>query len=258
MPSAAERGALRSLSRYGLWRLLHFGDRSFRKTSHLPQLHPNGSQYLPQPSHQNNSYVSLHGVGPDRPRRNRGHCSPSSIMIPSYEISQVQNWLEQLVIGLNLCPFAKKEFRADTIRFQLSRGTSNEACLEELLEEFHHLDEVSETATTLLIYSHRFSDFADYLDHVETSEKLAELEGYEGIYQIASFHPDYQFADAPPDDPANLTNRAPYPILHLLREADLSRAIAQHPDPEGIPIRNQELCRSMGIEALRALLTDAS
>jgi hypothetical protein len=108
--------------------------------------------------------------------------------------------------------------------------------------------------TTLLVLTEGLEDFDDYLDLLEIAEALLADRGYEGTFQLASFHPDYVFADAEPDDPANFTNRSPYPMWHLLREAGLERALEHHPDPEGIPARNVEAMRELGHEALSEAL----
>lgn len=155
-------------------------------------------------------------------------------------IAQVEKWLQDVVVGLNLCPFARKPLRAGQIRFMVSDADSNEVLLEELLQEFQVLDRCTEAEveTTLLILPTQLRDFHDYNFFLDDAEWLLKRQGYEGIYQIASFHPHYQFAGTEPDDAENLTNRAPYPILHLLREASLERGLANYPDPENIPHNN--------------------
>ncbi|WP_226662155.1 DUF1415 domain-containing protein [Microbulbifer aggregans] len=155
-------------------------------------------------------------------------------------IAHVERWLQDVVVGLNLCPFARKPLRAGQIRFVVSEANSNEVLLEELLDEFQVLDRTSEeeVETTLLILPTYLRDFHDYNFFLDEAEWLLKRQGYEGIYQIASFHPHYQFADTRPDDEENLTNRSPYPILHLLREASLERGLKNYPDPESIPHNN--------------------
>lgn len=168
-------------------------------------------------------------------------------------INRTKVWLEKFVIGLNICPFARTEYIQNKIRYRESEALHDEACLQELLSEFALLDTSPDIATTLLVYPSRYSDFESYLDHVYTCEEILAQAGYEGIYQIASFHPDYQFAGCDIDDPANSTNRSPAPMIHLLREGDLSKAIDSHKDTHEIPARNQALCRSMGSEAIAKL-----
>ncbi|TLM78699.1 DUF1415 domain-containing protein [Microbulbifer harenosus] len=158
-------------------------------------------------------------------------------------IAQVQQWLQDVVVGLNLCPFARKPLRAGQIRFVVSDAAGekcNEVLLEELLQEFQVLDRCSEeeVETTLLILPTQLRDFHDYNFFLDDAEWLLQRQGYEGTYQIASFHPHYQFAGTQPEDAENLTNRAPYPILHILREASLERGLKNYPDPESIPHNN--------------------
>ncbi|MBN8431890.1 DUF1415 domain-containing protein [Microbulbifer salipaludis] len=155
-------------------------------------------------------------------------------------IAQVEQWLRDVVVGLNLCPFARKPLRAGQIRFVVSDATSDEVLLEELQDEFQVLDRTrpEEVETTLLILPTHLRDFHDYNFFLGEAERLLQREGYEGTYQVASFHPHYQFAGTQPDDAENLTNRAPYPILHLLREEGLERGLRNYPDPESIPHNN--------------------
>ncbi|WGL17346.1 DUF1415 domain-containing protein [Microbulbifer bruguierae] len=155
-------------------------------------------------------------------------------------IAQVERWLQDVVVGLNLCPFARKPLRARQIRFVVSEATSDEVLREELLDEFQLLDRTSaaEVETSLLILPTHLRDFHDYNFFLTEAELLLKREGYEGIYQIASFHPHYQFANTEPDDAENLTNRAPYPILHLLREESLERGLENYADPDSIPHNN--------------------
>lgn len=147
----------------------------------------------------------------------------------------------------------KKEFDAGKIRYVSSVLADLETALYEVLEECSFLDENERTATTLLIYADGFETFYDFLDLLEKANALLSLEGYEGKYQIASFHPDYVFADTEESDAANATNRSPYPTLHLIREADMEEAIQNYPHPEEIPLRNQERCQRLGIKAIQKL-----
>lgn len=123
-----------------------------------------------------------------------------------------------------------------------------------LMLECDRLDTDTDIETTLLIYPHAFSLFDDYLDFLELAETLMCEQGYEGIYQLASFHPDYCFEGSYINDPANYTNRSPYPMLHLIRETSLEQAINCYPDPDNIPQRNIELTRSLGLTKLQNLL----
>ena len=173
-------------------------------------------------------------------------------------IAQVERWLQDVVVGLNLCPFARKPLRAGQIRFVVSDAAGDkctEVLLEELLQEFQVLDRCSEeeVETALLILPTQLQDFRDYNFFLDDAEWLLKRQGYEGTYQIASFHPHYQFAETQPDDAENLTNRAPYPILHILREASLERGLKNYPDPESIPHNNIVRVESLSNEEKQAL-----
>lgn len=155
-------------------------------------------------------------------------------------IHQTRQWLEQIVVGLNLCPFARKPLNAGQVHFAVSDSSNVETLLVDLYDELERLDHTpaEQIDTTLLIIPDQLDDFFDYNDTLDLADALLEQQGWEGTYQIASFHPAYQFADTAADDRENFTNRAPYPILHILREASLDRGLASYPDPEQIPERN--------------------
>jgi len=169
-------------------------------------------------------------------------------------IATTQAWLKTVIIAYNICPFAKRELERGSIRFSINHDTEVESCLSSLMLECDRLDTDASIETTLLIYSSAFTAFDDYLDFLELAETLVCEQGYEGVYQLASFHPDYCFEGAKQDDPANYTNRSPYPMLHLLREASIERAVASYPHPESIPQRNIELTRELGLAKMQALL----
>lgn len=178
-------------------------------------------------------------------------------MTEQHIINATQNWLTSFVIAYNICPFAHREQQRGSIRYQATTNPSPETALETLIQACEYLDTHPETATTLLIFANAFADFDDYLDLVAIAEQLLIDQGYEGIYQLASFHPDYCFAeedDTPDQEPSNYTNRSPYPMLHIIREADLEQAVAHYPDPEMIPERNIQLTRKLGLKKLQALL----
>jgi len=170
---------------------------------------------------------------------------------PEAITEQTRHWLETVVIGLNLCPFARKVHEQKRIRYSVCFELNTAYCLDLLLEELKQLDQNPAIATTLLIYAEAFSEFDDYLDLLGLAEDLLIDNGYEGIYQLASFHPDYRFDSCDDSDPANFTNRSPYPMLHLLRESDLELAIAQHPDATLIPESNIALTRNLGLEYMQ-------
>ncbi|MDO9046611.1 MAG: DUF1415 domain-containing protein [Methylobacter sp.] len=163
-------------------------------------------------------------------------------------------WLKSVIIEYSICPFAKRELDRGSIYFSVNHDTKIEQCLLHLMDECDRLDTEPGIETTLLIYADAFAEFDDYLDFIEIAESLLTEQGYEGTYQLASFHPDYYFQGVEPDDAANYTNRSPYPMLHLLRETSIEQAVAGHPDPENIPQHNIELTRKLGLAKMQALL----
>lgn len=165
-----------------------------------------------------------------------------------------RRWLQTVVIGLDLCPFAGRVLEADGVRFAVSRAQSADALLEDLDAEMRRLDAAPEIGTTLLIHPDVLADFLDYNDFLDAADALLEARDRVGIYQIASFHPDYQFGGTAPEDAENHSNRSPFPMLHLLREDDVERALAAYADPEQIPDRNIERLRALGSTQLAALL----
>lgn len=177
-----------------------------------------------------------------------------NLMTDQHVTAATQNWLQDFVIGYSICPFAKRELERSSIRFSVNRDADIEHCLQHLIQECDRLDTDPGIETTLLIYPDAFADFDNYLDFLEIAEALLAEQGYEGIYQLASFHPGYIFQGCEPDDPANYTNRSPYPMLHLLRESSIEQAIAAYPNPENIPERNVELTRKLGLAKMQALL----
>lgn len=169
-------------------------------------------------------------------------------------IKAVETWVDTLVVGLNLCPFARRELLADRVRFSVTDATTEEQLLAELQTELALLNREDSVETILLIHPEVLQDFYDYNQFLDYVDALLQEMGLEGVYQVASFHPDYQFGGTEPDDAENYTNRSPYPILHLIREASLAQAIANHPDSGGIPERNITLVNSLGRDKMQALL----
>ena len=169
-------------------------------------------------------------------------------------IAQTKKWLSTIVIGHGLCPFAKSEFDNDRIHYAVIDEQNLEGQMAVLLAECTALDKDESRETSLLIFPSAFVDFEDYLDGLALANDLLKDQGYEGIYQLASFHPHYLFEGAAEDDAANYTNRSPYPIFHILREANLEAALKSYPNPEQIPPRNIELTRRLGLEVMRASL----
>ena len=180
-------------------------------------------------------------------------------MDPMRVEADVRRWLECAVIGLNLCPFAKAVYARQQVRIVVSDATTERALLEQLGEEMALLrDTPSETIdTTLLVHPQVLQDFLDYNDFLDDADALIEAMELDGVLQVASFHPYYQFANTDSDDAENLTNRAPYPILHLLREDSVDRAVAAYPEPDAIIERNVATMRELGIEGFRKLLAES-
>ena len=168
-------------------------------------------------------------------------------------------WLERAVIGLNLCPFAKGVHAKGQIRTVVSHATSDDALLDDLEHALKHLvaSAPERVDTTLLVCPDALRDFDEFTDFLDLAEVVLRSHGLNGTIQIASFHPDYVFADAEPEDIANYTNRAPYPTLHLLREDSLSKATAAFPDAAEIYERNIATMQQLGLEGWRALEVDA-
>lgn len=159
----------------------------------------------------------------------------------------VVRWLNEVVIGLNLCPFAAKPARENRIRFVISTATDDEMLLQDLEREMELLDEkpADEIETTLVIVPAHLQDFFDYNQFLHWTAQLIKRNGWTGIYQLASFHPNYCFAGAEPGDAENLTNRAPYPILHIIREASLEKALAYFVGVEDVPEINKKRVESL-------------
>ena len=167
-------------------------------------------------------------------------------------IAQTKKWILDVVIGCNFCPFASREVKKDSIRFEVIEG-NKALVLKALSEAFTKMNARPEIETMFLLLPKNFSGFAEYLKLVEGAEKLIKKSDYEGIYQVASFHPGYLFAGSSMDDAANYTNRSPYPMLHILREESVSRAIDNYPDTEKIPEKNTAFARQKGLEYMRGL-----
>lgn len=171
-------------------------------------------------------------------------------------IEQTRIWLERAVIGLNLCPFAKAVHTKGQIRWVLSPATQPTALLEELQRELQFLAAADPEAvdTTLIVHPGVLQDFADFNDFQDVAEALLDEMGLEGVLQVASFHPQFQFADAPADDIGHSTNRSPFPTLHLLREDSIERAVEAFPQAESIYERNIETLRELGAAGWQRLL----
>ena len=170
-------------------------------------------------------------------------------------INATRTWLEKVVIGLNLCPFAKAVHVKNQVRFVVSDARNSDVLLEDLERELQFLAQAdpAQTDTTLLIHPNVLTDFLDYNDFLDVCDSVVEELELDGVLQVASFHPHYQFADTEIDDVANFTNRSPFPTLHLLREESVTRAVETFTDVEGIYLKNVATLRKLGLEAIRQL-----
>lgn len=163
-------------------------------------------------------------------------------------IAAMREWIEKAVIGLNLCPFAKAVYVKNQVRYVVSHASHLDGLLEDLDRELDFLAAADPEAvdTTLLIHPTLLPDFLDFNDFMQLAEAAVGEHALEGVIQLASFHPHFQFADTAPDDIGNYTNRAPFPALHLLREASIERAVAAFPEAETIYLRNIETLKALG------------
>ena len=170
-------------------------------------------------------------------------------------IQQTKNWVNNIVIGLNLCPFAAKPFNDNRIDYIVADTHNDnpeiEQHLHQLADCFDKLDDSTEIDTILFIFPDSYNRFDDYLELLHLSNLLLEDLDYSGIYQLASFHPQYLFDDTTEDDVSNFTNRSPYPMLHIIREIDLEQAIANYPDIEQVPINNIKKLEEIGFEEMQ-------
>lgn len=166
-------------------------------------------------------------------------------------VETTKNWVETVVVGLNFCPFAKREVQRNSIRYSITRGEKS-IVLNAFLEEIRYLDEQSSIETTLLIIEQGFESFDDYLLLLDYAQVLINQSGYSGVYQLASFHPNYLFEDESEDSPSHYTNRAPYPVIHILRESSLDRVASEN--NVKIPEINIEKSVALGKAYLQTLL----
>jgi len=161
-------------------------------------------------------------------------------------IQQTKKWIEKVVVGNNFCPFAVRELAQESIRYVVCEKKAHEV---EYLEN-------QDIETTLIIFNDDFKAFNSFWGFVRMCNQLLIDYGYEGIFQLANFHPEYRFARSAADDPANYTNRSPYPMLHILREASVEKAVANYPDAEHIPQRNITHARKEGLTRMKRGLED--
>ena len=183
--------------------------------------------------------------------------SLSHVAPPSADevVAATRRWLENAVIGLNLCPFAKGVHIKNQIRYVVSGAETPEALAEVLMAELAFLRDADpqEVETTLLVHPGVLQDFLDFNDFLDVADAIVEEMELDGEYQVASFHPDYQFADSEPDDIENFTNRSPYPTLHLLRESSIEQAVQAFPDAADIYDTNMDTMRKLGHAGWRRL-----
>lgn len=167
----------------------------------------------------------------------------------------VEQWLDDVVIGLNLCPFAAKPRQNNQIRFKVSQGLTPEVLVADLFDELNFMAQTgaSEVETTLLIIPDMLLNFDDYNEFLDIADGLIIDNDWEGIFQIASFHPDYCFAETTSDSVENLTNRAPYPILHILREDSLTKALENMASPDEVYKRNIKTMNQLSPEKIHNL-----
>ncbi len=169
-------------------------------------------------------------------------------------IEQTRRWIYSFVIKHNLCPFAKGEMDKNTVRFEISQATSITDAMQALQTEVDVLNIHTEIETSFLIFPLFLHDFFDYLNFSDMAINQLIQRGYEGIYQLASFHPDYCFADANFDDVSNYTNRSPYPMLQILRETTLEKTIKQFGNIGIIPKKNMSYLRALGLNQVKKIL----
>jgi len=171
-------------------------------------------------------------------------------------IERTKKWIIDVVIGCNFCPFAANVVKQKTIYYKVEESTEMDVCLDSFVLEMKRLNNDATTETSFLIFPNAFQKFDDYLDLLSVAEDRLKRNGYEGVYQVASFHPLYLFANSDESDPANYTNRSIYPMLHLLREESIDKALENYISPESIPVRNINFAREKGLAYMK-LLRDA-
>lgn len=177
---------------------------------------------------------------------------------PETIIARTRCWIERTVIEFNLCPFARKPYEGEQVRYVVSDATTPETLLIDLQTELDLLRQTDPKLieTTVLIHPWVLQDFLDYNDFLDVVDALLEQGGYEEEFQVASLHPQYQFAGTTENDAENYTNRSPYPVLHLLRVEGVARVISSYPRPESIPERNIEQMEKVGSEHMRTILDE--
>lgn len=175
-------------------------------------------------------------------------------------IQQTKSWVKDVVIDLNLCPFASRPFNDNTIDYIVASNLDEKPLIEQHLHQladcFNRLDDTADIETSLLIFPEGYDQFDDYLELLHFSNLLLEDLNYAGIYQLASFHPAYLFEGSTEDDVSNFTNRSPYAMLHIIRENSLEKAIANYPDVELVPENNIKKLQDIGYKKMQQILND--
>ncbi len=171
-------------------------------------------------------------------------------------VTKTRNWITNVVVACNFCPFAAREMKRGSIHYEVINEATTITALKAVMKMILQLDEDEQIETSLLIMPDSFSDFNDYLNLLEKAEAMLANNNYEGIYQIASFHPEYMFAGSNETEPSNYTNRSPYPMLHFLREESVTKAIAGYPDIENVPKRNMAFTNEKGLTYMKQLLNN--
>lgn len=173
-------------------------------------------------------------------------------LTPAFVEARIRTWLAEVVVGLNLCPFARPLLGADSLRIAVCTADDSASLRRSFLQELDLLQRSSEQeiATTLLVFPAALDEFEAYLDFLDEARVLLAEAGLDGLVQLASFHPRYQFAGEPPGGASHYSNRSPYPLIHLLREEMLSRVLAEDSDPDEIPARNIATLEAIGVAGL--------
>ncbi|MBV1922159.1 MAG: DUF1415 domain-containing protein [Pseudomonadales bacterium] len=176
------------------------------------------------------------------------------LMSTNPAVLNTQRWVHEFIIGHNICPFAKKEVEKGSIHYEVYDGRQMEDALCCLMDLCRKLDEDDEIEAAMFIAPNGFSEFEEYLDLLDVANGLLVQQDYEGIYQLASFHPDYCFEGVDKADASHYTNRSPYPMLHIIREEGLEKVLERYPNPEAIPERNITYCQELGVDTLKEIL----
>ncbi len=168
-------------------------------------------------------------------------------------IGQTKKWIADVVVACHFCPFAAQVIKEQKVHYEVDTHIAVDGCMDAVLRELIRLDGDNNIETTFLIFPEAFARFDDFLDLVTLAEKLLKRKGYAGIYQLASFHPLYRFAGSTDSDAANYTNRSVYPMLHLLREASIDKALEHYKNPEDIPAANIAFAQGKGLSSMKTL-----